>query len=69
MLQRVKRYKNAGKDYFEYSSKHNEPFENEALSKQDLYREKGDITGYIKFLEELKPNTSQQNFRCCQYIF
>lgn len=54
MQQRAKRYENAGKDYFEYSSKYNEPFENEALSKQDLYREKGDITGYIKFLEELK---------------
>ena len=54
MQQRAKRYENTGKDYFEYTSIYNEPFQNEALSKQSLYREKGDINGYIKFLEELK---------------
>lgn len=54
MQQRAKRYENTGKNYFEYTLKYNEPFENEALSKQELYREKGDIAGYIKFLDELK---------------
>lgn len=46
MQQRAKRYENAGKDYFEYSSKYNDPFENEALSKQDLYREKHHFTTF-----------------------
>lgn len=54
MQQRAKRYGDLDSDYFEYISKYNEPFADEAQCKIDFYRENSDLDGYIKFLEELK---------------
>lgn len=54
MQQRAKRYEDKGNNFNEYITRYCVPFETDAKSRIDEFRQNNDLIGYIEYLKQLK---------------